>query len=72
MKVRVTRNFKDLQNNELIRKKGDVFEVGKERGEELIQKKFAEKVVSTRKTAAKKKPAVEPEQGADDGMPVEP
>ena len=39
MKVRVTRNFKDLKNNELIRKKGDVFEVGKERGEELIQKK---------------------------------
>ncbi len=72
MKVRVTRNFKDLKNNELIRKKGDVFEVGKERGEELIQKKFAEKVVSTRKTAAKKKPEAEPEQGADDGMPVEP
>ena len=61
MKVRVTRDFYDLANNDTLRKVGDKFIVSQERFEEILSVgDFVEEIKETKKSTKKK-------VGADDG-----
>ena len=61
MKVRVTRDFYDLANNDTLRKLGDEFIVSQERFEEILSVgDFVEEIKETKKSTKKK-------VGADDG-----
>ena len=61
MKVRVTRDFYDLANNDTLRKVGDEFIVSQERFEEILSVgDFVEEIKETKKSTKKK-------VGADDG-----
>lgn len=44
MKVKVLTDFRDRANGLVTRKKDEVFEVSETRGEDLIRKKFIEKI----------------------------
>ena len=62
MKVRVTRDFYDLANNDTLRKVGDEFIVSQERFEEILSVgDFVEEIKETKKSTKKK-------VGADDGV----
>ena len=62
MKVRVTRDFYDLANNDTLRKVGDEFIVSQERYKEiLLVGDFVEEIKETKKSTKKK-------VGADDGV----
>ena len=62
MKVRVTRDFYDLANNDTLRKVGDEFIVNQERFEEILSVgDFVEEIKETKKSTKKK-------VGADDGV----
>ena len=61
MKVRVTRDFYDLANNDTLRKVGDEFVVSQERYKEILSVgDFVEEIKETKKSTKKK-------VGADDG-----
>ena len=61
MKVRVTRDFYDLANNDTLRKVGDEFIASQERFEEILSVgDFVEEIKETKKSTKKK-------VGADDG-----
>ena len=61
MKVRVTRDFYDLANNDTLRKVGDEFIVNQERYKEILSVgDFVEEIKETKKSTKKK-------VGADDG-----
>ena len=62
MKVRVTRDFYDLANNDTLRKVGDEFIVSQERFEEILSVgDFVDEIKETKKSTKKK-------AGADDGV----
>ena len=62
MKVRVTRDFYDLANNDTLRKAGDELVISQERFEEILSVgDFVEEIKETKKSTKKK-------VGADDGV----
>ena len=61
MKVRVTRNFYDKANDEVLRKAGDEMVISQERYKEILSVgDFVEEIKETKKSTKKK-------VGADDG-----
>ena len=61
MKVRVTRDFYDLANNDTLRKAGEELVISQERFEEILSVgDFVEEIKETKKSTKKK-------VGADDG-----
>ena len=61
MKVRVTRDFYDKANDEVLRKAGDELVINQERFEEILSVgDFVEEIKETKKSTKKK-------VGADDG-----
>ena len=45
MKIRVIRQYQDKENDLILRKAGDEYEVSEERGKHLISREVAEEVV---------------------------
>lgn len=53
MKIKVTRNFKDSQNNNTLRIVGDVLDVARERADFIVSKGFAEYLPAPKKEEVK-------------------